>query len=109
MREDEAEISILQIGDEEHHPMFMYEVEYEEEGQLVCSLDLVTSKNRAKVCAGCGGVLFNVYIYIIDCLKEAGLLDKDYELLCCECYEKRKIAKKLLGGVNKWEKIITTK
>jgi len=26
------------------------------------------------------------YVYIINCLKEANLLPKDYRLLCCFCY-----------------------
>lgn len=26
------------------------------------------------------------YVYIINCLKEANLLPKDYKLLCCWCY-----------------------
>lgn len=29
--------------------------------------------------------LDKIYIYIINCLKEAGLLNKDYKSICCYC------------------------
>ena len=32
----------------------------------------------------------NAYVYIIEQLKKAGLLDKNYPLLCCECFSRRK-------------------
>ena len=42
------------------------------------------------VCEHCGRGIFYQYIYIINKLKEAGLLDKSYPSLCCNCYAKEK-------------------
>ena len=37
-------------------------------------------------CSYCEDVWFDtVYCYIIDCLKEAGLLHEDFEEICCCC------------------------
>ena len=39
-----------------------------------------------KQCCYCEVHVDKAYSYIIDCLKEAGLLPDDYKKLCCFCY-----------------------
>lgn len=39
-----------------------------------------------KTCAWCSMRLYPQYTYIIDELKKAGLLWKEYPYLCCKCY-----------------------
>lgn len=39
-------------------------------------------------CTYCRRVLYPQYVYIIDKLKEAGLLSEDYPYLCCNCYKR---------------------
>jgi len=36
-------------------------------------------------CYHCGHYLDKVYSYIINCLKEANFLDKNYKEVCCQC------------------------
>lgn len=43
-----------------------------------------------KPCDSCSSPLYSKYVYVINKLKEANLLDKCYPLLCCNCYNKRK-------------------
>lgn len=45
-------------------------------------------------CEICGSYLNKVYIYIINCLKDAGLLPENFMKLCCFCY----IIKEYFGG-----------
>lgn len=37
-------------------------------------------------CAVCGFSLDEVYVYIIERLRRAGLLPSDHNLLCCKCH-----------------------
>jgi len=41
-----------------------------------------------KRCSHCDYYVYLPYIYIIDKLKDAGLLPEDYPYLCCNCYKK---------------------
>lgn len=43
--------------------------------------------NHSGFCPGCDmDILDGAYVYVINKLKEAGLLDKDFKLKCCDCY-----------------------
>lgn len=44
---------------------------------------------RGNRCSNCDTMLYTRYIYVIEKLKEADLLDKNYPYLCCNCFKKR--------------------
>jgi len=63
-------------------------------GPVYCySSDLFTNcLEQIYYCEECGGSFLSpTYVYIIDCLKEAGLLPESYKKLCCFCYNRRKV------------------
>jgi len=37
------------------------------------------------ICGYCSATVDPTYCYIIDCLKEAGLIPQDYKYMCCYC------------------------
>ena len=39
-----------------------------------------------RTCELCKGLVYSHYSFIIEKLREAGLLPKDYKRLCCKCY-----------------------
>lgn len=40
-----------------------------------------------KIC-DCGTIIDHLYVYIIDKLKKAKLLDENYPILCCRCFNR---------------------
>lgn len=40
-------------------------------------------------CTYCSQLLYPQYVYVINKLKEAGLLPENYPYLCCNCYKNR--------------------
>lgn len=51
------------------------------------------SKLRTEKCTRCNYTLVDPYVDIINKLKEKNLLDKTYEVLCCNCYRKKELDK----------------
>ncbi len=44
---------------------------------------------KSKRCANCRCHLDTAYIYIVETLREKGLLPDDYEMLCCKCWSEK--------------------
>jgi len=59
------------------------------------SVDLRVFYRITELCEICRNYnLDKVYVYIIECLREANLLPEDYKKICCSCF----IIKEKLGG-----------
>jgi len=65
--------------------IFIYK--YEAMGDIsLFSFDSRTIREIYRTCELCKGLVYSNYSFIIEKLREAGLLPKDYKRLCCKCY-----------------------
>lgn len=65
----------------------MIEINEEDFGFRITWTGGLEVKDSIKFCPICEDMFLNTgYQYIIEKLKEVGLIDKDYTPRCCECY-----------------------